>query len=452
MPHLGEGFPYQIFDRFGNKISKQRASAEGVSLMNWRNFSPMMLVKLAVTNMAIIVVVIVLIVMQCAIDEQNIWNWGWIILGLQIVYLSLSFKTVEPDQLAVILLFGNPLYEVHSGLVFVPWIVCSLRKESSLANQIQIPGEPEEIDRSGDDVKGVALNKILPIRATTGSYESVVKDPIFEKDPALVDKNDPLNQRMTLEPSAQIVFKIKDIIKFIRNIGSIATAKKRLRDTSEGVIQSEFAKRTPALVIAHRAEINKKIREEIGLLVKDNPDTPGHDEGWGVEIEVAQLLEIDISKKVNEALSLVTESKTLAKKIEIDAEANRLAKEKEGQGLKSYTISEGEGAANALQLRLFAEAAGKQKEGEALANARALILAAEANGLEKLAKIAKLPEGQVVLIIQQAREMYEKAKFSILPGDGGGLMGAAAAIQELLKRIQGEDQKEVVKTEKEGGK
>lgn len=361
------------------------------------------------------VVDLVLILNKISIDNNNIWNWGWIIASLQMIYLVLSFRTVRADEKAVILLFERPLYEVNSGLVFIPWLICNLRIETSLVIQIQIPGEPEEVDKSGDDEKGVASGKFLPIRATTGSYESVKKSDEFKDDPALI-KDDPLNERMTLEPSAQIVLKIKDISKFIRNIGSVAMAKKLLRDTSEGVIQSEFAKRTPALIIAHRTEINKKIREQIRLLIKDDPNTAGHDEGWGAEIEAAQLLEIDISKKVNEALSQVAEAKALQAKVVTNAISAKLAKIEQGLGDKDYAIRQGEG----------------------VAKARELLLLAEAVGLDKLAELAKTPSGQLTMIVQQAKEMYEKAKYSILPGNGEGLYGAVAGIQEVLKRIQGE--------------
>lgn len=383
----------------------------------WTNWVQMMIVYIFI-NTIILIIDVMLIISHCAIDKNNLWNYGWIILGFQIIYTVLSFKTVGPDEKAAVLFFGRPLHEVRSGLVFVPWLICSLRKESRLTIQIQIPGEPEEIDKSGDDEKGVSAGKVLPIRATTGSYETVKKNSLFTNDPSLVE-GDPLNQRMTLEPSAQIRFKIKNIVKFIGHIGSITEAKKQLRDTAEGVIKSEFAKRTPALIIAHWSEISNILKLEIGKMVKDDTGTIDEDEGWGVVIETAQLLDVDITKKVNEALSAVSAAKITANRTVTEARAARTKSEEEGAGI---------------------------------AKARELLLIAESVGMTKLAKLAKTPEGQITLIVQQAKEMYEKAQYSILPGNGEGLYGAVAGIQEVLKRIQGEDNKVEQAPKERGGK
>jgi len=354
-----------------------------------------------------------LVLKKVSIDAENVWNYGWIILSLQMVYAVLSFKTVGAEEKAAVLFFGRPMSEVQSGLVFVPWLICTLRKESRLTIQIQIPGEPEEIDKSGVDETGVAKGKVLPIRATTTSFDIVKDNPDFSGDPAL-NQNDPLSVRMTLEVTAQIRFKIKDIVKFIRNIGSTKEAKKQLRDTAEAVIKSEFAKRTPALIIAHWSEISDILKKKIGILVRDDLNTPEDDEGWGVLIETAQLIDVDINKKVNEALSLVTAAKITAVKVEIDAKAAKLKKTEEGLGEKAFETSKGEG----------------------LASARQAMLVANSVGYKKLEELAKTPEGRAVLATEQARLMYTEANYSVLPSDGSGLFGAIAGIQEVLKGIQ----------------
>lgn len=359
-----------------------------------------MLTMFALANIVLLFIDVMLMYMHCAIDEKNLWNWGWIIISFQIIYIVLSFKTVGPEEKAAVLLFKRPMYEVKSGLIFVPWLVCSLRKESRLTIQMQIPGEPEEIDKSGDDNKGLLPGKMfLPIRSTTASYEIVKKNKAFANDPALVE-GDPLNRRMTLEPTAQIRFKIKDLVKFIQTIGSIKEAKKQLRDTAEGVIDSEFGKRTPALIIAHRSDINKTLRKEIGKLVKDDTTTPEHNEWWGVDIETAQLLDLDISKKVNEALSQVAEADVIAKKTVIVAEASKKSAKLAGQGAASAELS---------------------------------MLTAQAAGQQLLANTAKTKAGKYALTLQTVNEMTAKSKFSIVGGDG--LLGVVASAKETLDKI-----------------
>ncbi|MFZ2038649.1 MAG: SPFH domain-containing protein [Minisyncoccia bacterium] len=393
---------------------------------NWKKFQLwtetnqfVMLVVFIIVNVILAIIGTVLIYTRCSIDSGNVWNYGGILFGLQIIYTALSFKIVGTEELGALLVFERPVYEVRSGIVFVPWLICGLRRESRLTIQMQIPGEPEEVDKSGDDNRGlIAGKKYLPIRVTTSSYEIVMKDSRFANDPALVE-GDPLNNRMTLEPSAQIRFKIKDIIRFVQVIGSLKEAQRQLRDTAEGSIQSEFGRRTPALILAHRDEISKILRVEIGKLVKDDTCTPDSNEWWGIEIDTAQLLDIDINKKVNVALSLATAAKINKVTTVIDAEAAKEKKKQEGLGSKEFKIAEGEGAAKA----------------------RELILLAEAAGLAKLAEISKTPEGQLNLIVQQAKEMYQNSQYSILPGNGEGLFGTVAGIQEVLKRIQGNGKK-----------
>jgi len=145
-------------------------------------------------------------------------------------------------------------------------VICQLYKETGLTVQIQIPGEPEQVDKSGQDtVEGIKTGKVLPIRAPSGSHEIAGKT--YPTDYALVEK-DPLNKRMTLESKCPNSFKEStDIVMFITTIGSIGEAEKQIRDTAEAVIKGEFVTRTPALVLAHWTKINDSLRGEYNLLV-----------------------------------------------------------------------------------------------------------------------------------------------------------------------------------------
>ena len=217
------------------------------------------------------------IVNQVAIDEANVWNWGWTIASLQAVYFFLSFKIVLAEEQALVLFFGRPIEELESGPHIVPWIICSLRKETKHTLQIQIPGEPEEIDKSGNDKDGLMKGKkVLPIRVTTGSYETAKANPEFAGDPSL-NRNDPLNERMTVEVTALVRFAIKSLTHFIQNIGNLDEARRQLRDTVESVLKAELAKRTPALIIAHWDDINKEILRKLNILIKDKTETEDDD-------------------------------------------------------------------------------------------------------------------------------------------------------------------------------
>ena len=68
--------------------------------------------------------------------------------------------------------------------------------------------------------------------------------------------------------------------------------------------------------------------------------------------------------------------------------------------------------------------------------------------MKKLAELSKTPEGQLNLIIQQAKEMYQNSNYSVISGNGDNLFGTIAGIQEVLKRIQSSNTKEDKKGEK----
>ncbi len=346
---------------------------------------------------------------KVSIDHANLWNWGWIIASLQLICFILSFRAVASDQKAALLLFGAPIYGVGSGLVFVPWLICSLKRISRLTFQMQIPGEPEEIDKSGDDEKGILLGKkVLPIRATTGSHEIVKNDPVFSIDPAFVE-GDPLGYRMTLEPTAIIRFKVKDVVQFVRTIGSVTEAKRQLRDTAEAVIRNEFAMRTPALIIAHRTKIDEEIRKEIEKLVGNNTNTPD-DESWGIDVDTAQLIDVDINKGINEALKKVATAKIAAVGTVVTATAEKEAAIEAGKGAASAELS---------------------------------MLTAQAEGKAKLAAIARTKSGRYAMALETAEKTVEKAQYSIVGADG--LMGAIASAMETMKKIHSPDKAVEVK-------
>jgi regulator of protease activity HflC (stomatin/prohibitin superfamily) len=351
-------------------------------------------------NTILIALDIYFIEKKISIDNENVWNWGWVIMSVQVVYTTFSFRIVGPEDLAAILLFGNPKCEVKSGLQVVPWIICALRKESRLAIQIQIPGEPEEIDKSGLDKEGLMEGKkVLPIRVTTGSYETAKANPLFADDPALTE-SDPLNLRMTVEVTAVIRFKILSIIRFIQNIGSMKEAKKQLRDAAEAVLKGELAKRTPALIIAHWAEINNEIRRVLDALIKDDLESKDRDEWWGIVIETAQMTDLDNNRQVNLALRAVVAAK-------INANATVAAAKAEGESL----ALKGKGNADAKLSMLTAEAAGKTK----------------------LAEVAKTPHGQFAMMLETAAKTVTESDYSIVGTDG--IAGAIAAAMETMTKI-----------------
>lgn len=346
----------------------------------------------------------VLIQMKISIDQKNQWNWGWTILSIELLHFGLSFRTVGPKSLGAILLFGRPLYQVGSGLVFVPFVVCYLIKETKLVIQERFPAEPELVDKSGDDTKSVTPGFVKPIRVTTASWDMLSAE--FKKKSEDY-KDHSLNESMTLEPSVVVRFQIQrdNYISFLTNIGSIDEAVSQMRDTVDSMLNIEFAKRTPALLLLDKEDINHRLLEKIKILVGEKPDPANlgsfnPSESWGINVINVQIADVDVSKKINQSLRDVADSILRKKETVTEAEAKKRARELEGEGD---------------------------------ANARLAFLIAEAGGLEKIAKIAETEGGKLAVIAKTQEEALKGSQYSIIPEGIGSLI---SGVQEVLKKTK----------------
>lgn len=350
-------------------------------------------------------------------DKANLWNWGWTIISVQSLHFILSFKIVGPTELGAVLLFGRPLYQVQSGLVFVPFIVCQLTKETSLVIKERFPAEPELVDKSGDDTKPVKPGFVKPIRVATAS-----RDMLKEfKERIEGYEDNPLNDMMTLEPSVIVRFQIRkdNFISFLTNIGSVEHAVSQMRDMVDSVLNIEFSKRTPALIIVDKEEINKELKKRIGIIVGEiaNPDDPNSfnpEECWGINVIDVQLADVDLSKKINRSLRDVPDSKLRYQASIKDAEAKKKARELEGEGENKFETEKGTG----------------------VANAKLAFLKAEAEGLEEIAKVAKTEEGKLAVVAKATEQGLKGSHYSIIPDGAGSIV---AGIMETLKKTKSRD-------------
>lgn len=352
------------------------------------------------------VLALVLINKKISIDSKNQWNWGWTILSIEFLHFSLSFRTVGPKSLGAVLLFGRPLYQVKSGLVYVPFMICQLAKETKLVIKEQFPAEPELVDKSGDDTKLIKDGFVKPIRVTTAS-----KDMISSTDKERIKDflNHPLNEIMTLEPSVVVRFQIRndDFISFLTNIGSIEHAVSQMRDTVDSVLNIEFPKRTPSLIILDKEEINSKLKEKIEILVGEK-DTDSK-ESWGINVLNVQIADLDLSKTINESLRDVADSQLKKTASIIKAEGDKKSRELAGEAEKKFETDKGAG----------------------VANARLSFLEAESKGFEKIAKVAETEEGKLAVIAKATEQGLKGSQYSIVPDGAGSII---AGIMEVMKK------------------
>lgn len=368
-------------------------------------------------GMTATIILLALIGLVLWINQVNLGptdNMGRVILALCGLYTIASFRVVGPQELGAVLLFGKPLYEVSPGLVFVPFGICQLVKESALVIEAEFPADPEKIDKSGDDTRRDP-NLVQPIRVPTASPQSV--DAAHQNQLARYE-HDSLNHRMVTEVRFYTRYQIYRgwFIQFLQTIGSLEEANRQLRDTSEGILKVEFSKRTPPMIVAEQAEINDAMLEAAEILVGEKP-RPGitfdPNARWALNIRDMRITDIDFSKSVHESLRNVPVAAATKQKTIIDAEAALEKKRREAVGENVFETEKGAG----------------------LASARQAYLAAEAVGLEAIAKSARTKAGKEALRYKTTEAaIKDNTKVVITPPGGiGNILGAAAAVQETLR-------------------
>lgn len=255
------------------------------------------------------------------------WNSWQVFLALILLHLILSFKSLDAQRIGGVLFFGAFAKDVKPGFILVPAFSCRLVSETALIMQRQFPGEPEEIDKSGKDTP--EEGKVMPIRITHAEIE---------------DSNDPLDKRITTEPTFFVSYQIVDFEAFYTNIGSSEEAERQMRDTGESEVRVKFSALTARQTNEQQSDLNNGLMESIENLV----------ETWGVKIKRVGIM-LNFNHELNKAMAGVGQAAYDKKSTIITAE-----------GEKQKLILEGTGTAKAEELFLKARAIGYQKIAEEL--------------------------------------------------------------------------------------
>jgi len=314
-------------------------------------------------------------------------NYGWTVFFGHLFYLIISIKQVGPTELGAILFFGKPIQEVESGLVFVPFGICSLITENALIIQEQYPDDPEKVWKGDSDKMPLGGKFVPPIRIThkAGTEHET--------------KIDPLHKRMTTEVSIIVRYKIKKgkYITFLQTIGDTKEARRQIRDTVVATARKEFARKTPATTLEEWEIVDKKLKDDIVELVKL----------WGVEVDDVRMEDLDFGKTVNIALRDVPEAVLKKDVTKTNADAEEYKRTHEGMGT---------------------------------AEARRIFLEAEAVGYNRIAQELGITEGSFILAMESAKTALEKSKYSIVSGSDGmkDIFSMASVIQSILPKIKEE--------------
>ncbi|MFZ2983624.1 MAG: SPFH domain-containing protein [Minisyncoccia bacterium] len=236
-----------------------------------------------------------------------------IALYLILLYFAASLRIVGPKEQGCLLLFGKPIRNVPSGLVFVPLWICSLVIETKLVIQDELPTDPEKIYRGNDaDPHGRTVPKELrdlgwkpPIRVTfSGRTARSVAQSIPD--------DDPYDRRLTAEVVPVVRWKISNFRTFLQTIGSVEEARRQMEDACVKAFTEQLTQVSPAVALQQIGFFSGKLEEAIDTLVAS----------WGVDIVNAEIKAINFSRELNAAVQNVVEK-----------ERKKAADILEGQGL-----------------------------------------------------------------------------------------------------------------------
>lgn len=331
--------------------------------------------------------------------------WWFVPLGL-IVYSTLIFRTIGPDQQGLVLRFGRPVYLADSGLVLSPPPVCKLIKATTAIMQWEFPAEPEKIFYK--DLKDHVLppGMVPPIRITFGARKDEPPNNQATKIPA----KDPFDKRLAATVAFTVSIRIRNLKKFVAVLGltgGVNKARKILQDLGEGVFNDKLSQITPAAAMLQLPDLRNHLlarMEKRVTGIEIVTDVNGnlteiqkevHD--WGIEVTDVVIKPFGFSHDLNTAVTgvSVAEQNAITKGINADATANET-----------------------------------RVTGQANADERFYMLEAEADGAEKIATVAGTPGGRTALIVETMGKAYATGKHVIIPQNN--LFGAAAGIESLL--------------------
>lgn len=257
------------------------------------------------------------------------------------LWTGLSLRTFANTEYGTVFFFGRPSFVVSGGgLKLIPRGLFSVKLEPASVFQIELPGEPEDVQKTSDkeplhvvevkvDGKVVTKTKVRPIRITT-------------KRPTGGDLKDPLNTQLTIEPSFWFRWRIVNPLLYQLQIGSPEEAAKQLRDLGETILTEKITQLTPVELTTGFTALLNDFRTACAVEV----------DKWGIEVAESGLNPIDYGKDIAVVLDnigiekgnvAVAESKAEQTRIKAAAERDRLAEEGRGRGIATENEIAGRG-------------------------------------------------------------------------------------------------------------
>ncbi|MBP9856174.1 MAG: hypothetical protein KBC48_02650 [Candidatus Pacebacteria bacterium] len=355
-------------------------------------------------------------------------NYGLIILAATVAYAILSFKVINPDRQVLIVFLGKPLFEASGTMVFVPFILGEVFDFPTTVQQIELPGEPEQIfdesypdekDENGKIKKGkekplpaelTSRGKphVRPIRVTFNDEDPEGKNEDGRMRPSATQgdtkngEKDPLRRRVTTTLSFVLPFQVIDPSNAFVTFGNLEEIKRQLGDYATSELVSLLQVGTLARANNNLDILGRMAKENLFKFLQDkHPTKKGGTKEWGIHIYDLKLKPFGLGHDLNVKMQAIAESIALAE-----------ARKNEGAGEKVYLTEQGAGKANA----------------------RKAILLAEADGIKEMEKLNA--NGREVLAIEAVKTGLASGNHVILGGSGSlqGLVAELAATGKVVAK------------------
>ncbi len=340
-------------------------------------------------------------------EEATIRPLFWASLTAFVFHLATSWKIVNANEIAVRMFLGRPKHNVQSGIVLEIWPVMKVKTFPRTRYQYLIKFIEDDDERTQEEeAQSDGEKRLRVIRITTASKENArVSIQTMDDDDeykshfekiieAIKDIGDPLDSRLTVEPTFVIRFRILSPFYFIQAVKDADDAQKQIAQAVISRAQIEFARLTPTLILHSLKYINQKLTEEVEFMIGEKPyaDKDGKKilkDRWGIEIQDVYVKTFGITKSVNEQIAK-----------QVTQEIERKIKKSEGIGLGERT-----------KQRLLRETEGYREMGEAL----------------------KEPGSLAAFQGEVAQNVAKSSKTSVMVGGGSNLGNAVLDIARAFK-------------------
>lgn len=307
-------------------------TASEVTNVEKKQPQPYSLTAVAITLFAVLAALFALNVVLFFVFPGNmrgvrVWHVAFV---LECVYFFSSLRKVPESKIGSIILFGNPVYNVSSGLAFVPLFISELLIAQQPAIQHELPTEPHLIWRG---------EGTLPADLAAQGWREPLR-AVFKRSDS--EDRGPLEEQLTTEYKVVSTWHIRDLCRFIGKVGSIEDGKKRIEDVVIAFCSDRLAKSTLLASLSSLAQLSEELEKKVEALVAD----------WGVEVETVQLKEIPLSHSLNTAIQTASVEAGKARGKVAEAKGTKASRILVAEGEKEATILQGQGDGDGEKARL----------------------------------------------------------------------------------------------------